>query len=68
MVIFQLMALLLLRHALTVTDADGDDDVSTFFSVSEAQTSSMLTFIAFLGYLLLTCALMDWFVLHSFSC
>ncbi|EOY01931.1 RING/FYVE/PHD zinc finger superfamily protein isoform 4, partial [Theobroma cacao] len=27
-----LMALLLLRHALTVPDADGDDDVSTFFS------------------------------------
>ena len=31
------MALLLLRHALTITDADtdGDDDTSTFFSVSE---------------------------------
>ncbi|KAB5544498.1 hypothetical protein DKX38_012610 [Salix brachista] len=29
-----LMALLLLRHALTLTDSDADDDVSTFFSVS----------------------------------
>ncbi|GKV00674.1 hypothetical protein SLEP1_g13331 [Rubroshorea leprosula] len=29
-----LMALLLLRHAFTVPEADGDDDVSTFFSVS----------------------------------
>jgi len=28
------MALLLLRHALTLTDSDADDDVSTFFSVS----------------------------------
>lgn len=28
------MALLLLRHALSVTDADADDDPSTFFSVS----------------------------------
>lgn len=28
------MALLLLRHALTVTDGDGDDDPSAFFSVS----------------------------------
>lgn len=31
----QLMALLLLRHALSVTDADADDDPSTFFSVSD---------------------------------
>ena len=33
--VWQLMALLLLRHALTITDADtdGDDDTSTFFSV-----------------------------------
>ena len=30
----QLMALLLLRHALSLTTADGDDDASTFFSVS----------------------------------
>ncbi|CDP00334.1 unnamed protein product [Coffea canephora] len=28
-----LMALLLLRHALTVTDGDGDDDPSAFFSL-----------------------------------
>ena len=28
------MALLLLRHALSVTDADAEDDPSTFFSVS----------------------------------
>lgn len=37
----KLMALLLLRHALMITDADtdGDDDTSTFFSVSEIQTS-----------------------------
>jgi hypothetical protein len=32
--ILQLMALLLLRHALTATDSDGEDDVSAFFSVS----------------------------------
>lgn len=32
--IWQLMALLLLRHALTITDPDGDDDASAFFSVS----------------------------------
>lgn len=31
---FQLMALLLLRHALTLTDED-DDDTSAVFSVSE---------------------------------
>lgn len=31
---WQLMALLLLRHALAVTDGDGDDDPSTIFSVS----------------------------------
>lgn len=30
---WQLMALLLLRHALAIPDADGEDDVSTFFSV-----------------------------------
>lgn len=30
----QLMALLLLRHALSLTNAEGDDDASTFFSVS----------------------------------
>lgn len=35
-VVWQLMALLLLRHALSITDDDGegDDDASTFFSVS----------------------------------
>lgn len=32
---WQLMALLLLRHALNITNADGDDDASNFFSVSE---------------------------------
>ncbi|CAN1313649.1 E3 ubiquitin-protein ligase MARCHF3 [Linum perenne] len=30
-----LMALLILRHTLTVTEANADDDVSTFFSVSK---------------------------------
>ncbi|KAJ6801727.1 uncharacterized protein M6B38_195795 [Iris pallida] len=30
-----LMALLLLRHALTISNGDGDDDASTYFSVSE---------------------------------
>lgn len=36
-VFWQLMALLLLRHALYVTSPDGEeDDVSTFFSVSNA--------------------------------
>lgn len=34
----QLMALLLLRHALSVTDSDGDDDPSTFFSVSDTSS------------------------------
>ena len=32
--LWQLIALLLLRHALTITDPDGEDDTSTFFSVS----------------------------------
>lgn len=32
---WQLMALLLLRHALSLTNADGEDDASTFFSVSK---------------------------------
>lgn len=34
--LLQLMALLLLRHALTLTDADGDDDdTSAYFSVCQ---------------------------------
>lgn len=33
----QLLALLLLRHALTITDPDGDDDASAFFSVSRIE-------------------------------
>jgi hypothetical protein len=35
LVSWQLMALLLLRHALSLTNADGEDDASTFFSVSK---------------------------------
>ena len=31
----QLLALLLLRHALYLTNGDGEDDAYTFFSVSE---------------------------------
>lgn len=34
LVLFQLMALLLLRHALSISDNEGDDDASTMFSVS----------------------------------
>lgn len=37
-VFLQLMALLLLRHALTIGNADEDeDDVSVFFSVSSTK-------------------------------
>ncbi|EEF39927.1 membrane associated ring finger 1,8, putative [Ricinus communis] len=45
-----LMALLLLRHALTVTDADGDDDVSTFFSLFLLRAAGFL----------LPCYIMAW--------
>ncbi|KAE8705370.1 RING/FYVE/PHD zinc finger superfamily protein isoform 2 [Hibiscus syriacus] len=45
-----LMALLLLRHALTVPDADADDDVSTFFSL----------FLLRAAGLLLPCYIMAW--------
>lgn len=38
-VFLQLMALLLLRHALIVGDADEDeDDISTFFTVSNTMS------------------------------
>ncbi|KAL3511124.1 hypothetical protein ACH5RR_030525 [Cinchona calisaya] len=37
-----LMALLLLRHATTVTDGDGDDDPSTFFSLFLLRTAGFL--------------------------
>ncbi|CAL1370636.1 unnamed protein product [Linum trigynum] len=45
-----LMALLLLRHALTVTEADEDDDVSTFFSVFLLRAAGFL----------LPCYIMAW--------
>uniref|UniRef100_A0A5B7B2I1 Putative RING/FYVE/PHD zinc finger superfamily protein isoform 1 n=1 Tax=Davidia involucrata TaxID=16924 RepID=A0A5B7B2I1_DAVIN len=45
-----LMALLLLRHALTMTDADGDDDASTFFSL----------FLLRVAGFLLPCYIMAW--------
>lgn len=46
-----LMALLLLRHALTVTDAgDGDDDTSTFFSLFLLRAAGFL----------LPCYIMAW--------
>ncbi|KAK6280865.1 zinc finger protein [Theobroma cacao] len=45
-----LMALLLLRHALTVPDADGDDDVSTFFSLFLLRAAGFL----------LPCYIMAW--------
>ncbi|KAF2291911.1 hypothetical protein GH714_036083 [Hevea brasiliensis] len=45
-----LMALLLLRHALTVTDPDGDDDVSTFFSLFLLRAAGFL----------LPCYIMAW--------
>lgn len=32
--LLQLMALLLLRHSLTINNGEDDDDASTFFSVS----------------------------------
>lgn len=39
------MALLLLRHALSLPNADDDDDASTFFSVSRIlMINSILTF------------------------
>lgn len=45
-----LMALLLLRHALTVTNPDGDDDVSTFFSLFLLRAAGFL----------LPCYIMAW--------
>ncbi|XAR65192.1 Ubiquitin--protein ligase [Bertholletia excelsa] len=47
-----LMALLLLRHALTVADADGDDDASTFFSLFLLRAAGFL----------LPCYIMAWAV------
>ncbi|KAL9402194.1 hypothetical protein Peur_006043 [Populus x canadensis] len=45
-----LMALLLLRHALTLTDSDADDDVSTFFSLFLLRAAGFL----------LPCYIMAW--------
>ncbi|CAN0923655.1 E3 ubiquitin-protein ligase MARCHF3 [Linum grandiflorum] len=45
-----LMALLLLRHALTVTEADADDDVSAFFSLFLLRAAGFL----------LPCYIMAW--------
>ncbi|KAK9114248.1 hypothetical protein Syun_021045 [Stephania yunnanensis] len=45
-----LMALLLLRHALAITNADGDDDASTFFSL----------FLLRVAGFLLPCYIMAW--------
>lgn len=45
-----LMALLLLRHALAVTDTDGEDDVSTFFSLFLLRAAGFL----------LPCYIMAW--------
>ncbi|XP_022776873.1 uncharacterized protein LOC111318344 [Durio zibethinus] len=45
-----LMALLLLRHALTVPDADADDDVSTYFSLFLLRAAGFL----------LPCYIMAW--------
>ncbi|KAG6759953.1 hypothetical protein POTOM_036450 [Populus tomentosa] len=45
-----LMALLLLRHALTATDSDGEDDVSTFFSLFLLRAAGFL----------LPCYIMAW--------
>ncbi|CAN1321545.1 hypothetical protein LINPERPRIM_LOCUS32074 [Linum perenne] len=47
-----LMALLLLRHALTVTEADADDDVSAFFSLFLLRAAGFL----------LPCYIMAWAV------
>ncbi|KAM7487434.1 hypothetical protein LguiB_024918 [Lonicera macranthoides] len=45
-----LMALLLLRHALSVTDADGEEDASTFFSLFLLRAAGFL----------LPCYIMAW--------
>ncbi|KAF5443327.1 hypothetical protein F2P56_035890 [Juglans regia] len=45
-----LMALLLLRHALTITDPDGEDDTSTFFSLFLLRAAGFL----------LPCYIMAW--------
>ncbi|XP_042488643.1 uncharacterized protein LOC122068802 isoform X2 [Macadamia integrifolia] len=45
-----LMALLLLRHALTITNANGDDDLSTFFSLFLLRAAGFL----------LPCYIMAW--------
>ncbi|RYR64859.1 hypothetical protein Ahy_A03g010890 isoform C [Arachis hypogaea] len=48
--LLQLMALLLLRHALSVTDEDADDDPSTFFSLFLLRAAGFL----------LPCYIMAW--------
>lgn len=40
--IWQLMALLLLRHALSITDPDAEDDTATFFSVRQFEHEILL--------------------------
>ncbi|KAJ6820510.1 uncharacterized protein M6B38_353825 [Iris pallida] len=45
-----LMALLLLRHALTISDGDGDDDASTYFSLFLLRAAGFL----------LPCYIMAW--------
>ncbi|KAF8408104.1 hypothetical protein HHK36_007246 [Tetracentron sinense] len=47
-----LMALLLLRHALTMTDPDGDDDASAFFSIFLLRAAGFL----------LPCYIMAWVI------
>ncbi|KAL6009206.1 hypothetical protein ACLOJK_022433 [Asimina triloba] len=55
-----LMALLLLRHALSITNADGDeDDASTFFSVGVIKNISSLFLLRAAGFLL-PCYIMAW--------
>lgn len=52
---WQLMALLLLRHALSVTDADGEEDASTFFSVSGIRTLHHFIFLSFSSWFIIKC-------------
>lgn len=51
----QLLALLLLRHALYLTNGDGEDDAYTFFSVSKTLIFFPLQYyFMFVYWLLLT--------------
>lgn len=54
---WQLLALLLLRHALYLTNGDGEDDAYTFFSVSKT-----LNFFALQFYYVCVLAIVNFYI------